>query len=94
MKKAINTFSKIGDFLVDEVEVGAADSVIPHGDVDLMVVSAFGGVPPICFFNVRQHTFYHYVSASLKTLTTCGMEASGTLILHHYYIINQLHFIS
>ena len=49
MKKVIKTFSKIGDMILDEVEVGTGDSIIPHGNVDVMVASCFPSVPPVCF---------------------------------------------
>lgn len=84
MKKAIKTFAKIGDVILDEVEVGAADSPIPHGNIDLMVTSCFRPEPPVCFFMVKQHTpLYHYTSASMKTVSTFNMDSSGKLILYH-----------
>ena len=81
MKKTIKTFAKNGDFLVDDVIVGTEDSPIPHGNIDLMVVSCFEALPPIGFF-VMKNELYHYLSASLKTLSTFGMEASGKLIMN------------
>ena len=57
MKKAIKTFSKTGDLIVDEVEVGSTTSLIPHGNIDLMVVSCLSGDPPVSFFNVKEHSY-------------------------------------
>ena len=65
MKKAIHTFAKPGDLLLDEVEVGFPNSPVPHGNVDLMVVSCIQKISPISFINVSNHTFYHCTSASL-----------------------------
>lgn len=39
--KVIKTFAKIGDITFDKVEIGTADSPIPHGNIDLMVTSCF-----------------------------------------------------
>ena len=83
IKKAIHTFAKTGDLLLDEVEVGLLNSAAPHGSVDVMVVSCIQSIPPISFFNVQHHTFYHCASASLKTLSTFKSDASGKLILYH-----------
>ena len=61
---------------MDEVEVGLPGP-IPYGSVDMMVVSYLQKIPPVCLFNVGDHTFYHCMSASFKTTTTFGLEASG-----------------
>ena len=45
IKKAIRTFSRVGDMLLDEVEVGMPT----HGNVDLMLVSLLLETPPVCF---------------------------------------------
>ena len=56
MKKAIGTFAKIGDLMLDDVEVGMPGSILPHGNVDLTVVSCLERIPPVCFFNDGQYT--------------------------------------
>ena len=81
-----NSFIQVGDMIADEVEVGMPQSSIPHGYVDLMVVNLFK-LPPVCFFNFMDHTFYHCTTASFKNLHSFAMEASGKLILRVYMVI-------
>ena len=92
IRKAIGTFAKVGDRLVDEVEVGLPGP-IPHGSVDMMVVSYLEKVPPVCLFNVGDHTFYHCMSTSYKTTTTFELEATGKLILYHIVQCSDDHVI-
>ena len=80
IKKAIRTFSRVGDMLLDEVEVDMPTSLIPHGNVDLMLVSLLLETPPV-FFNFKQHTFYHCATASFKSPSKFPMEGSGKLFL-------------
>ena len=77
---------------MDEVEVGLPGP-IPYGSVDMMVVSYLEKIPPVCLFNVGDHTFYHCMSASFKTTSTFGLEASGKLILYHIVQCSQYHVI-
>lgn len=80
-KKAIKTFCKVGDMIADEVEVGMPQSSIPHGYVDLMVVSLLFQSPPVCFFNFMDYTFYHCTTASFKNPQSFAQEASDRQVI-------------
>ena len=73
--------------IADEVEVGMPQSSIPHGYVDLMVVSLLFQSPPVCFFNFMEYKFYHCTTASFKNPQSFAQEASGKLILRVYMVI-------
>ena len=66
IKKVIHTFSQSGTLLVDEIEVGVRDSLVPHGNVDMMMISCVQNMPPVCFFNFKEHYFYHCMSVSFN----------------------------
>lgn len=55
IKKAIHTFSQSGTLLVDKIEVGVRDSLVPHGNVDMMI-SCVQNMPPVYFLTSKNTT--------------------------------------
>ena len=49
-----NSVIQVGDMLLNEVEVNMSHSSIPHGHMDLMVVSCLLKTPLVCYFKLAK----------------------------------------